>query len=170
MNGTCRLTISAPANAMDHGWRSGRNRWRVLTGNFDAGDSLVGIVVVAVIVGDRRAAVRCTFFGRPSRMIAGGHSSPENIVTGPEPIGHLLAMFRPVQLQLARTPRSRTTWILELNGKIYVPCGSWTARSAPDGNTGRSKQNGTDAPILRIDGKRYPRAWYASSTGRYSSR
>jgi len=55
-------------------------------------------------------------------MIAGGPLVAGELVTGPEPDWTLLAMFRLFSCSCSN-PAVTPTWILEMNGKIYVPCG-----------------------------------------------
>ena len=58
-----------------------------------------------------------------------------------------------VELQLVEPPQSRTTWILEHDGQIFIPCGipefrllkQWPHQALLDGRA-----------LLRIDGRIYP--------------
>lgn len=117
----------------------------------------LGIVVVAAIVAIGALLVAARFSDGPLGIIAGGPLVAGELVTGPEPDWTFVRDVPTVELQLLSPPRSRTTWILEVGGKIYVPCGymdstvgrlwkHWPVEAEHDGQA-----------ILRVDGKRYPR-------------
>ena len=114
---------------------------------------LMGALVVLiglVLVGAR-------FHDGPIAMIAGGPLVAGDLYAGPEPDWRFVHDIKTVELQLLSPPRSRTTWILELDGKLYLACGSmnttvgrlwkqWPVEAERDGRA-----------VLRVDGKRYPR-------------
>ena len=117
----------------------------------------LGIVIgaLAVLIGIVLIAAR--FHDGPLGMVAGGPLVAGELVTGGEPDWQFVRDIPTVELQLLSPARSRTTWILELNGKIYIPCGSmnttvghlwkqWPIEAMRDGRA-----------MLRVDGKLYPR-------------
>ena len=94
----------------------------------------------------------------PLGMIAGGPlKSGELVTVPPEPDWRFVHDIPTVEFQLLSPARSRTTWILEVDGNIYIPCGymstavgrlwkQWPIEAERDGRA-----------ILRVDGKRYTR-------------
>jgi hypothetical protein len=108
------------------------------------------LIVVIVLIGAR-------FADGPIAIIAGGPFTSGERVTGPEPDWSLARDIREVEFQLVEPPRSRTTWILEHEGRIFIPSGymttawgklwkHWPFEALEDGRA-----------ILRIDGKLYER-------------
>lgn len=79
------------------------------------------------------------------------------MVTGPEPDWSFVRDERVFELQLVNPARSRTLWIVELEGKLYLNSNymgglrellwkKWPAQAERDGRA-----------IMRINGKRYER-------------
>ena len=92
-----------------------RSVLRVVSGLF----VLVLVVVVGLLVGAR-------FADGPIAIIAGGPFTSGELVGGPEPDWSFVRDVREVEFQLLDPPRSRTTWILDHEGKAYIPCGYMT--------------------------------------------
>jgi hypothetical protein len=117
----------------------------------------IGIIVVALVIGISGVALAARFSDGPIGIIAGGPLVAGELVNGTEPDWSFAHDIDTVEFQLLSPPRSRTTWILEHAGKIYIPCGYMTS------TVGRlwkhwpieAEQDGS--AILRIAGKRYPR-------------
>ena len=87
------------------------------------------IVVVALLVGGLLIGAR--FADGPIAILAGGPFETGELVSGPEPDWSFVADVREVEFQLLEPARSRTTWILQHEGKAYIPCGymtSWWGR------------------------------------------
>ena len=87
---------------------------------------IVGILIAIAVV----YAVVVRFSDGPFGIIAGGPlQSGELIQNEPE---WIFAHDVPtIELQLVSPPRSRTVWMIEHQGKIYVPCGyrnTWLGR------------------------------------------
>lgn len=114
--------------------------------------SLIGVALLAatVVVGAR-------FHDGPIEIIAGGPFTSGEIVSGLEPDWGFVRAKQTVELQLQIPARSRTTWIIEHQGKIYIPCGymntawgkiwkKWPIEAVKNGRA-----------VLRIGGKRYQR-------------
>jgi len=78
-----------------------------------------------VVVGGLVVAAR--FADGPIAIIAGGPFTSGELVTGPEPDWSFVREVGEVEFQLLEPPRSRTTWILEHEGKAYIPCGYMTS-------------------------------------------
>jgi hypothetical protein len=108
------------------------------------------LLVVVVVIGAR-------FADGPIAIIAGGPFTSGELVSGPEPDWSFARDIREVEFQLVDPARSRTTWILEHEGKIYIPCGymttawgklwkQWPIEALTDGRS-----------ILRIGDKLYER-------------
>ncbi len=114
---------------------------------------LLGSLVLLVVV----MLIGARFADGPVAIIAGGPFTSGELVTGPEPDWSFVHDIREVEFQLVDPPRSRTTWILEREGRIYIPCGymtttwgriwkQWPIEALEDGRT-----------ILRIGDKLYER-------------
>ncbi len=108
------------------------------------------LLVVIVLIGAR-------FADGPIAIIAGGPFTSGELVSGPEPDWSFVRDIQEVEFQLVDPARSRTTWILEHEGKIYIPCGymttawgkiwkQWPIEALADGRS-----------ILRIGDKLYER-------------
>jgi hypothetical protein len=117
----------------------------------------LGIFVAVVVVAIGAVFVAARFHDGPLGIIAGGPLVKGELVTGPEPDWAFAHDINTVEFQLLAPARSRTTWILEHDGKIYIPCGymrstigrlwkHWPIEAERDGRA-----------ILRIGGKLYPR-------------
>lgn len=117
---------------------------------------LVGVVVVAaLLIGVLVVAAR--FSDGPMGPIAGGAFSSGEMHTGSEPDWSFVRDVETVEFQLLDPERSRTTWILEHDGRIFIPCGymesslgrlwkQWPVEAEQDGRA-----------LLRVDGVLYPR-------------
>ncbi len=114
---------------------------------------LLGSLVLLIAI----ALIGARFADGPVAIIAGGPFTSGDLVTGPEPDWSFARDIREVEFQLVEPPRSRTTWILEHDGRIYIPCGymtttwgkiwkQWPIEALKDGRA-----------ILRIGDKLYER-------------
>ncbi len=66
------------------------------------------------------------FSDGPLAIIAGGPFTSGELVTGAEPDWSFVRDVQEVQFQLLEPARSRTTWIIEHEGKAYIPSGYMT--------------------------------------------
>ena len=118
---------------------------------------VIGLLVLIPVVGLGALAVSARFSDGPSVVFSGGPLVAGELVTGAEPDWSFARDVGTIELQLLDPPRSRTIWIAEHEGKIYVVSGymssflgrlwkKWPAQAEQDGRA-----------ILRIDGKRYER-------------
>lgn len=74
--------------------------------------AMAGVTVFALRFGDG-----------PTAMIAGGAFTSGEVWTGEEPDWSFLKDRQEVEFQLLDPERSRTTWIVEHEGRIYIPSG-----------------------------------------------
>ena len=66
------------------------------------------------------------FADGPLGVVAGGPFKSGELVTGPEPDWSFVRDIAEVEFQLVEPARSRTTWILDHDGRAYIPCGYMT--------------------------------------------
>ena len=114
---------------------------------------LMGVVVLAVaafLIGAR-------FADGPIAIVAGGPFTSGERANGSEPDWSFAREIQTIEFQLLEPARSRVTWILEHEGRIYVPCGymdstwgriwkQWPIEAEKDGRA-----------IARIQGRLYDR-------------
>jgi hypothetical protein len=123
------------------------------------------IALAAVVLAAAALLVGARFADGPLAIVAGGPFRSGEPVTGPEPDWSFARELREVEFQLVEPPRSRTTWILEHEGRIFIPCGymnstwgrlwkQWPLEAERDGRA-----------ILRIDGDLYERTLVRISDG-----
>jgi hypothetical protein len=84
---------------------------------------LIGAVVLLIVV----VLVGARFADGPLAIIAGGPFTSGELVSGPEPDWSFAHDIGEVEFQLVEPPRSRTTWILEHDGRIFIPSGYMTS-------------------------------------------
>ncbi len=117
----------------------------------------IGYGLLAVVAALALLLFGARFSDGPIEIIAGGPFTSGETVTGGEPDWSFVRALDTVELQLQHPPRSRTTWIMEHDGRIFVPCGymsttfgklwkKWPLEAEADGRA-----------VLRVDGKLYPR-------------
>lgn len=116
-----------------------------------------GIFVVAVIVAIGAVLVAARFSDGPLGMIAGGPFVAGERVTGPDPDWTFVRDMPTVEMQLLSPARSRTTWILEHDGKIYIPCGYMTSAVGKLWKRWPIEAEQDGRAILRVNGKLYSR-------------
>ena len=115
------------------------------------GKLVAGIVVVVLAF-----FVVTRFTDGPMGIITGGAFSSGEVVSE-EPDWRYVKDYDIVEFQLLNPARSRTTWIVEHDGRIFIPSGymlstvgkiwkQWPLQAEKDGRA-----------ILRIDAKLYPR-------------
>ena len=79
------------------------------------------VAVVLALVALTLFAAR--FADGPLEIIAGGPLTSGELHQGMEPDWTFLNDLQTVEFQLLDPPRSRTTWILEHNGRVFIPSG-----------------------------------------------
>ncbi len=114
---------------------------------------LLAVLVLAIVV----LLAGARFADGPLAIIAGGPFTSGDLVTGPEPDWSFVADIQEVEFQLVDPARSRTTWILEHDGKAYIPCGYMTTWWGRIWKRWPIEVEKDDRAILRIDGKLYER-------------
>jgi hypothetical protein len=87
----------------------------------------VGILLAAILVAIGILLVGARFADGPIAIIAGGPFTSGELQSGPEPDWSFVHDVREVEFQLLEPARSRTTWILEHEGKAYIPSGYMTS-------------------------------------------
>ena len=113
---------------------------------------LVAVIVLVVLA----FFVVTRFTDGPTGIITGGAFSSGEVVSE-EPDWRYVKDYDIVEFQLLDPARSRTTWIVEHDGRIFIPSGymlstvgkiwkQWPLQAEKDGRA-----------ILRVDAKLYPR-------------
>jgi hypothetical protein len=114
------------------------------------------VLGVAVILGALLLGAR--FHDGPLAIVAGGPFTSGESYVGPEPDWSFVRELATIEFQSLEPARSRTTWVVEHEGRVFIPCGymnswwgriwkKWPLEAERDGRV-----------ILRIDGKLYERA------------
>ncbi len=125
----------------------------------------MGVLVLIPVFALSALAISARASDGPSVVFSGGPLVAGELVTGPEPDWSFARDVRNIELQLLDPPRSRTLWIVEHEGKIYVNSNymlgfigrlwkRWPAQAERDGRA-----------ILRIEGRRYERTLVRIQTG-----
>ena len=109
------------------------------------------IVILAVLV------VAARFSDGPLAIVAGGPFRSGTVVDGPEPDWSFVHDVREVEFQLLEPARSRTTWILDHEGKAYIPSGYMTTWWGKLWKQWPHEAEKDPRILLRIDGKLYER-------------
>ena len=113
-------------------------------------------VVVFVILIVLLFFLATRFTDGPMGLVTGGAFSSGEVVSE-EPDWRFVRDYDTVEFQLLEPARSRTTWIVEHDGRIFIPSGymlstvgkiwkQWPLQAEKDGRA-----------ILRVDAKLYPR-------------
>ncbi len=117
----------------------------------------MGITLLTLVVIVSVALFSTRFADGPIEIVPGGPFSTGEKMTGPEPDWRFLNNKATVEFQLENPAQSRTTWVVELDGKIYIASAymtttwgkiwkQWPLDAVKDGRA-----------ILRVDGKLYDR-------------
>ncbi|MED6332693.1 MAG: hypothetical protein VX605_04015 [Pseudomonadota bacterium] len=126
---------------------------------------LMGLLVLIPVFALGALAVSTRLSDGSSVIFAGGPLVTGEMVTGPEPDWSFVRDVRVFELQLLNPPRSRTLWIVEHEGKLYLNSNymggvrerlwkRWPGQAERDGRA-----------IMRIEGKRYERNLVRIKTG-----
>ncbi len=126
----------------------------------------LSILLVLFLCGIAIVLIGARFADGPIAMVAGGPFTSGTPYVGEEPDWSFLKDAREVEFQLLSPERSRTTWILEHDGKIYIPSGymqtswgrlwkQWPLEAEKNGRA-----------ILRADGMLYDRQLVRISSGK----
>ena len=87
---------------------------------------VVGGLLALLLLAIGGLLVGARFADGPIAIIAGGPFTSGELVSGSEPDWSFVRDVREVEFQLLEPARSRTTWILDHDGKAYIPCGYMT--------------------------------------------
>ncbi len=128
---------------------------------------VVGGLILVVVLLVAGLLIGARFADGPLAIVAGGPFKTGEPFTGPEPDWSFLAGVNEVEFQLLEPARSRTTWILDHEGKAYIPCGymttwwgkiwkQWPHEVLQDGRI-----------LLRVDGKIYERKLVRHTEGAF---
>ncbi len=117
----------------------------------------LGIVLATLVLAAVAVIVVARFHDGPLGIIAGGALVHGDLVTGPEPDWRFVHDVNTVEFQLVSPERSRTTWILEVGGKIYIPCGYMTSAVGRLWKHWPIEAEKDGRAILRVGDKRYER-------------
>ena len=118
---------------------------------------MLGGLLIVLIVGVGALIIGARFSDGPLAIIAGGPFTTGQLVTDPVPDWSFIHDTQEVEFQLLEPTRSRTTWIIEHEGKAYIPSGymttwwgklwkQWPHEAEKDGRI-----------LLRVDDKLYER-------------
>ena len=116
----------------------------------------VGYVVAVLVIAVGIMMVVAQFSDGPLEIVAGGPFKSGEQATE-EPDWSFLGDVNTVEFQLLDPDDSRTTWIAEVDGRVFIPCGymttwwgkiwkQWPSEAVRDGRV-----------ILRANGKLYDR-------------
>jgi hypothetical protein len=113
----------------------------------------IGIVLAVLVVGVALLLVGARFADGPVAMIPGGALRNGELVTEADVDWTFAADEPTVELQLVDPERSRTVWLVVLDGQAYVPCSldfppfkTWHEEALKDGRS-----------VLRVGDRRYER-------------
>ena len=121
---------------------------------------LIGLVIF--VVGAYLIGMR--FADGPNALAAGGPLVTGELVTE-EPDWAFARDVMEIELQLMTPPRSRTVWMAEHEGALYVPCGymnSWWGRLWKQWPAEAQED---PRAVVRIEGKRYERTLVPVTAG-----
>ena len=105
-------------------------------------------IIASVVIGAR-------FADGPLAIIAGGPFTTGDLHEGPPPDWAFVKDIETIEMQSLNPARSRTTWVLQHDGRLFIPCGymnsswgriwkQWPMEAERDGRV-----------ITRINGKLY---------------
>lgn len=86
----------------------------------------IGLVLLAILLVIAIYVFAMRFADGPSGIVAGGPFTTGELHTGPEPDWRAMRTRAEVEFQLLDPARSRTTWIAEYDGRIFIPSGYMT--------------------------------------------
>ena len=109
------------------------------------------ILVVAVYVFAMR------FADGPSGIVAGGPFTTGELYSGPEPDWSAMRARAEVEFQLLEPARSRTTWVAEHDGRIFIPSGYMTTSFGKLWKQWPPEAEVDGRALLRVDGTIYER-------------
>jgi len=118
---------------------------------------VLGGLVVLIVVVIAGVLVAARFNDGPLAIIAGGPFNSGEKYTGSEPDWSYLRDMQIVEFQSLNPVRSRTTWIAEVDGKIYIPSGYMTTTWGKIWKQWPIEAEADGRIILRVQCKLYDR-------------
>lgn len=112
----------------------------------------IGVAALAIAV----TLFAARFADGPWEIIAGGPFTSGETVTE-EPDWSFVKDTVTVEFQLLEPAVSRTTWIMEHNGRVFIPCGYMNTTWGRIWKQWPIHVESDNRAILRIDGKMYDR-------------
>lgn len=116
----------------------------------------IGIVVGLIILAVALTLFAARFADGPWAVISGGSFTSGEVVTE-EPDWSFVKDRQEVEFELVSTGRSRTTWIMEVDGRIFIPSGYMNTTFGKIWKQWPAHAEADPRAILRIDGKLYHR-------------
>jgi hypothetical protein len=113
----------------------------------------LAIALAALVAGVGLVAIGARFADGPIAMLPGGPFRTGEWVEDPHVDWSFAADTREIELQSGDPVRSRTTWILVVDGEAYIPC----SLSFPPGKTWHREALENPDAVVRVGGKRYRR-------------
>jgi hypothetical protein len=118
---------------------------------------LGGLVVVLVLVA-AGLLIGARFADGPLGIVAGGPFRTGELQRGPEPDWSFVRDRQTIEFQSLAPPRSRTTWVLFHEGRVFIPCGYMTTSFGRIWKKWPLEAERDGRVILRIDRKLYERS------------
>lgn len=118
---------------------------------------VLGGIVVVIVVLIAGFLVAARFADGPLEIVAGGPFTTGEKYSGAEPDWLFIHDTDTVEFQLMDPDRSRTTWIVEHEGKIYIPSGYMTTWWGKIWKQWPIEVENDGRAILRAAGKLYDR-------------
>ena len=112
------------------------------------------VLVVLVVVGVFTAA---RFHDGPLAIVSGGEFTSGELYSGPEPNWSFLKDYPTVEFQLLDPVRSRTTFVMEHDNRIFIPSGYMNSLTGKIWKHWPKEAEKNGGAILRVDGKLYQR-------------
>ncbi len=113
----------------------------------------IAIALAALVAAIGLLAFGARFSDGPVAMLPGGPFRSGDWVEDSRVDWSFAADIREIQLQSGQPLRSRTTWILVLDGEAYIPC----SLSFPPGKTWHRQALENPEAVVRVAGRRYRR-------------
>lgn len=118
---------------------------------------IIVVVIVIAALGVAALVMVARFSDGPIAIVAGGPFRSGELHQGPEPDWSFVRDLDTVEFQLLDPPRSRTTWILLHEGRIYIPSGYMTTAWGKLWKQWPPEAERDGRAILRIGGSLYHR-------------
>ena len=118
---------------------------------------LLGGLIAVLILGIAALLIGARFSDGPLAIVAGGAFTTGERVTDPMPDWSFVHDTQEVEFQLLEPTRSRTTWIIEHEGKAYIPSGYMTSWWGKIWKKWPHEAEKDGRILLRVDGKIYER-------------